>query len=220
MLFGRLGCFVCLTLGLSLFAPSAHAEQADTAEAVAPLYSVGLDEFYGDVVANGPEWCAVQLPAAIRAWYRNPDGSCVQCSNGMIGIWVHCDPMAALLWSTEHGPAVRGGSNPSRVANYCNARGIKIWNVTGESTFAWMAWSCRNGRGSAIGAGGSHFQTLVGHNPRTGQWAVCNNNSTHKVDVYSDAGFRRLHLASGRWCVVPDYTPGIQPPQYVSFWRR
>lgn len=216
----RLRSVACLLFCLPLFAVAAQAQPLDDVSDVAPVWSGTIDDFYADVVGDGPDWCAVQLPREVRAWYRNPDGSCVQCSNGMIGIWVHCDPMAALLWSTEFGPAVRGGSNPDRVARYCNSRGIKVWNVTGESTFAWMAWSCRNGRGSAIGAGTKHFQTLVGHNPRSGQWAVCNNNSTNRIDVYSDAGFRRLHLASGRWCVVPDYSPGIVPPVYARYWPR
>ena len=60
----------------------------------------------------------MHLAPETRAWFRNPDGSCVQCSIGMCG--VHCnDPNAAtLLWDTEYGRAERGGSWPGRVSQY------------------------------------------------------------------------------------------------------
>lgn len=185
----------------------------------APLYSIDDGEFRA-LTAGDETWYSVELPAEVRAWYRNPDGSCVQCSIGMCGADQNCRAAASLLWSSEFGPAVRGGSNPQRVAAYCNdpRRAIEAFNITGEQTFAWMAWACRNGRGAAIGAGTRHFQTLYGHNPERGLWAVCNNNSTSKIDIYSDEGFRRLHLASGRWCVVLDYPPHPRVATYRRWW--
>ena len=76
----------------------------------------------------------MELPAEVRAWYRNPDGSCVQCSIGMVGVWNNNPNAATLLWDTDYGHAIRGGSTPSRVANYCNTRGISAFNVTGDTT--------------------------------------------------------------------------------------
>ena len=67
-------------------------------------------------------------------------------------------------------------------------------------------------RNTAIGAGSRHFQTLCGYDPKTGTWYVCNNNSTHKIDRYDEAGFRRLHLASGPWVVILDQPP--HPPHF------
>lgn len=165
------------------------------------------------------EKLAVDLPAEIRAWYRNPDGSCVQCSNGMTGTDQNVPAFATLLWDTEYGRKERGGSGPSRVANYARARNVRIYNVTGNSTWDWMKWCCRNGRGAAIGAGGSHFQTLFGHDPATDTWWVCNNNSTHKIDQYTWEQFRRLHLASGEWIVVLDYPPHPRRPVYREWWK-
>lgn len=187
---------------------------------VEPLYSLDENE-WAELVGDDAQWFAMELPAEIRAWYRNPDGSCVQCSIGMCGADQNCRAAASLLWDSSFGPKVRGGSNPQRVAAYCNdpKRAIEAWNITGDETFAWMAWACRNGRGAAIGAGTRHFQTLYGHNPERGLWAVCNNNSTHKIDIYNDAAFRRLHLASGRWCVVLDYPPHPRTPRYVAWWQ-
>lgn len=161
----------------------------------------------------------MQLEPATRAWFRNPDGSCVQCSIGMTGI--HCNDLnaASLLWDTPYGKAERGGSNPSRVANYCNRRGIKAYNVTGwPLTKEWMIWATKTGRFAAIGAGGSHFQTLYGRDPNTNTWYVCNNNSTHRVDEYSDDAFKRLHLASGPWIVVLQ-RPSSENPELVEWWR-
>lgn len=161
---------------------------------------------------------AADLPREIRQWFRNPDGSCVQCSIGMCGVDQNVPAAATLLWDTEYGPRERGGSYPSRVAAYSQRRGIRIYNVTGQSTFDWMKWAAETGRGAAIGAGRAHFQTLMGYDPRTGTWYVCNNNSPHRIDAYDEAAFRRLHLASGQWVVILDYPPHPERPQYVQWW--
>lgn len=161
---------------------------------------------------------AVDLPEEIRGWYRNPDGSCVQCSIGMCGVDQNCPQAATLLWDTQYGPKERGGSWPERVGRYAAKRGIRIWNITGRETWDWMKWACATGRGAAIGAGGNHFQTLFGHDPKSNTWWVCNNNSTRKIDEYSDDGFRRLHLASGQWVVVLDYPPHPARPEYRKWW--
>lgn len=162
----------------------------------------------------------MELPPDCRQLFRNPDGSCVQCSNGMVGMHGNILPMTMLLWDSEFGPGVHGGSSPSRVENYCRQRGIKIFNVTGESTFEWMKWAARTGRWAAIGAGAVHFQTLYGWDEQNDIWYVCNNNSPHKVDRYTSEQFRRLHLASGQWVVVPDYPPMPRAPNYVPWWQQ
>lgn len=162
---------------------------------------------------------AVDLPADIRAWFRNgPEGSCCQCSIGMCGVDQNVPAAATLLWDTPYGPRERGGSGPSRVAAYCESRGIRAYNVTGRTTFEWMKWAAATGRGAAIGAGTAHFQTLMGYDPQSGTWYVCNNNSPRRIDRYSDEQFRRLHLASGQWIVILDYPPHPARPQYVRWW--
>lgn len=169
--------------------------------------------------------CAGQvmdLPADVRAIYRNPDGSCVQCSNGMVGWWHRDLNQASLLFDTPYGRAERGGSDPSRVAEYCNRRGIKAYNITGEAlTFPAMRMACKTNRFCAIGAGGRHFQTLYGYVPGDPKpWKVCNNNSTSRIDEYTEAGFRQLHLASGPWIVVHDGPAPASPPRPTNWWER
>ena len=161
---------------------------------------------------------AVDLPSELRQWFRNPDGSCVQCSIGMCGVDQNVPAAATLLWDTEYGSRERGGSGPSRVAGYCRERNIRVYNITGQSTWDWMKWAAATGRGAAIGAGTAHFQTLMGYDPRQGVWYVCNNNSPQRIDVYNEASFRRLHLASGQWIVILDYPPHPERPQYVRWW--
>jgi hypothetical protein len=161
---------------------------------------------------------SVDLPAEIRAWYRNPDGSCVQCSIGMCGVDQNVPEAATLLWDSEYGPAERGGSWPQRVASYCQRRQIRAYNVTGGDTWEWMRWAARTGRGAAIGAGTAHFQTLVGYDPAKNIYYVCNNNSTGRIDQYTEEEFRRLHLASGQWCVILDYPPHPERPEYRQWW--
>lgn len=164
----------------------------------------------------------MDLRPEIRAYYRNPDGSCVQCSNGMVG-WHHRDlNQASLLFDTPYGAAVRGGSDPSRVADYCNRRGIKAYNVTGpDLTFPMMRWACKTNRFAAIGAGGRHFQTLYGYvEGDPSPWKVCNNNSTSRIDEYTEAGFRQLHLASGPWIVVHDGPAPASPPKPTDWWKK
>lgn len=164
----------------------------------------------------------MDLPPEVRAYYRNPDGSCVQCSNGMVGWWHRDLNQASLLFDTPYGRAERGGSDPSRVADYCNRRGIRAYNITGAAlTFPAMKLACKTNRFAAIGAGGRHFQTLYGYvegDPKP--WRVCNNNSTQKIDEYTEEGFRQLHLASGAWIVVHDGPSPPSPPIPTDWWAR
>lgn len=163
----------------------------------------------------------MQLEPATRAWFVNPDGSCVQCSIGMAGVHGNNLNAATLLWDTEFGPAIRGGSNPLRVENYCNKRGIVAWSVTGatvDDTIPWMEWAAKTGRFAAIGCGRQHFQTLYGYDPRSSEWYVCNNNSTHRVDRYTDQQFRALHAESGPWCVILEKSSSV-PPRIVTWWK-
>jgi hypothetical protein len=164
---------------------------------------------------------SMDLDPDVRANYRNPDGSCVQCSNGMQGWWHRDENGATLLWDSAYGPAVRGGSSPSRVAGYARSRGMRIFNVTGaDYTFPWMKYCAATNRFCAIGAGTRHFQTLYAYRPGEAKpWGVCNNNSTHKIDWYSEADFRRLHLASGPWIVVYDGPAPASPPEPTTWWQ-
>lgn len=162
----------------------------------------------------------LQFSPAVRQWYRNPDGSCVQCSIGMCGVWQNCPQASTLLWDTSYGPAVRGGSWPSRVEDYCDKRGIPAWNVTGPDTWEWMKWAARNGRMAAIGASTAHFQTLCWHDSQSDTWYVCNNNSPQVIDKYTWEDFRRLHLASGQWVVVLNTPPPPVAPVYIPWWQQ
>lgn len=160
-----------------------------------------------------------EVPAEQRRWYRNPDGSCVQCSIGMSGVHMNVPSAYTLLWDTEYGHKERGGSYPSRVSNYAKARGIPIYNVTGSATWEWMRWAARTHRYAAIGAGSAHFQSLWGWETDGNRWFVCNNNSPSKIDEYSWAGFQRLHRASGEWIVVIDKQPPPVCPRYIAWWQ-
>ena len=161
---------------------------------------------------------AADLPREIRTWFRNPDGSCVQCSIGMCGVDQNVPAAATLLWDTPYGSRERGGSGPSRVAAYCERREIRAFNITGTSTWDWMKWAAATGRPAAIGAGSAHFQTLMGYDPSSGTWYVCNNNSPARIDQYDEASFRRLHLASGQWVVILDYPPHPERARYARWW--
>jgi hypothetical protein len=149
--------------------------------------------------------------------------NCVQCSNGMVGMHINCPEWTFLLWDTPYGAAVHGGSWPGRVSDYARSRGMRIFNVTGsgyEDTRPWMLWAAQTNRFCAIGAGRSHFQTLYGYIPGDPKpWKVCNNNSTSVIDEYTEDEFRRLHLASGPWVVVPNEPAPAPPPRLVPWWR-
>lgn len=148
-------------------------------------------------------------PVPVRRWYQNfsrfrGDGSCVQCSLGINGVRRNNLASSSLLWDTIYGPAVLGGSDPSRVADYCRQRNIPIFNVTGDGTLKWAEYAADTGRGAAIWYGTLHFQTLMGRDKATGTWFVCNNNNPEDVTPYRDRDFRRIHVNSGRWIVVID----------------
>lgn len=160
----------------------------------------------------------MELPPEVRGWFRNPDGSCVQCSIGMAGVWSNVPAATTLLWDTQYGPKVRGGSGPARVEAYCDRRKIPAWNITGEETMSWMQWAAKTNRFAAIGAGTRHFQTEYGRDPDQQRWFVCNNNSTDHVDEYSNEAYLRLHLASGRWVVILKGPSAPPVPEYVHWW--
>jgi hypothetical protein len=165
----------------------------------------------------------LQLDPEIRAWFRNPDGSCVQCSIGMCGVWCNQPKATTLLWDTEYGKAVRGGSGPSRVEEYADRRQMPIYNVTGDGTYEWMKWASKTGRMSAIGCFTAHFQTLFWYDPTPGvekPWKVCNNNTPTRIDEYTDEQFRRYHRASGYWIVILKTPSPPMYPRYVEWWRN
>lgn len=182
---------------------------------------IGESLIVGDAPFNYPAY--MEVPAELRAWFRNPDGSCVQCSQGLVGMNGNLPKMTFLLWDTEYGKAEHGGSWPGRVAAYAKQRGMRIFNVTGngyEDTRPWMLWAAKTNRYAAIGAGGSHFQCLYGYIPGAAKpWLVNNNNSTSVIDEYTEEGFRRLHMASGPWVVVPDEPASAPPPRIVEWWK-
>ncbi|KKN36161.1 hypothetical protein LCGC14_0776440 [marine sediment metagenome] len=156
---------------------------------------------------------AVDLPEEQRVRFRNMDGSCVQCSIGMLG--VHMNQLAAelLLWSSPYGPAVRHGSGPSRVREYCNARGIPAFNVTGD-TLPWVEWALLTGRGAAITWGRGHMVTAVGISPNRQLFAICDNNSPYRIQWVDRNTFVTKH--GNRWAVIvrgprPPGVPAVYP---------
>jgi hypothetical protein len=165
------------------------------------------------------------FPADTAKWFINEDGSCVQCSIGMCGSWQNTPSATFLLWDSEYGARVRGGSSPSRVEAYCDRRKIPAYNITGSETYEWMKWASRTGRMSAIGCYSSHFQTLLYHDPAKGEWYVKNNwgasggNNIKSHNVFSDAQFRRHHEASGKWVVILKTPPPPMKPLYVAWWK-
>ena len=165
-----------------------------------------------------PQTITAEIPPAIRAWFDNPDGSCVQCSIGMNGIHNNNLNAAMLLFNTAYGKAQRGGSTPSRVASYCDERGIKAWNITGSETVDWTEWAVKTNRGAAIGFSTRHFQTLYGKDYPNNLWLICDNNSTHRIDQYTYDEFLRKHLQSGRWIVILQGPSPPPVPQYVKWW--
>lgn len=163
--------------------------------------------------AYGQQMQKMELSPDVRAWFHNPDGSCVQCSIGMAG--VHCNDLnaASLLWDSPYGKAERLGSTPSRVEAYCDKRGIKAWSVTSDSvedTLQWLEWAAKTGRFAACGAGEAHFQTVYGRDKAKGLWLVCNNQTPRKIDEYTDSQFKQLHSAV-KWVVVLE-KPSSLPP--------
>jgi hypothetical protein len=169
----------------------------------------------------------LQLPGEISQWFVNTDGSCVQCSNSNCGVWHNLPQESTLLFNTPYGRAERGGSGPSRVEAYCDRRGIPVYNVTGDSfadTRAWMVWAARTGRMAAIGCFGSHFQTLLYYDSRPGiekPWKVRNNwyGLTGTYYEWTEAEFRKNHMASGPWVVIPKTPPPPMLPVYVAWWK-
>lgn len=155
------------------------------------------------------------VPGDQRERFRNPDGSCVQCSIALAGVHQNIPAAEFLLWDSPYGSEVRGGSWPERVKTYCNERGIVAYNIEGRETMAWIEWALRNGRYAAVTLDSAHMQTVVGMAADAQTFYVVNNNSPQKVDQYSRQEFYRRHTADGAgWCVIlqsPVPIPWIGP---------
>jgi len=152
----------------------------------------------------------MELPEEYRKWYKNTDGSCVQCSIGMNGLWLNCPEASTLLWDTVYGKAERRGSWYERVERYAKSRGMKIFNIEGNprDTIKWIEWSALTGRFCAMSFGRAHFQTLYAWDYENDVFYVVDNNSPTKVDKYSRRDFLRLHGIDGEgWVVILDVVP-------------
>lgn len=176
---------------------------------------------YSTAIYSAPSWVNT-IPAELRQTYRNYDGSCVQCALGIVGQYHDNPNMAMLLWTSEFGPAERGGSDPGRVHEYCQRRGIPVYNVSGRSSFPWVEWALKNGRNCGVTWGSNHMITAVGISPDGQQIAVVDNNSPGQVDIYSRQQFIANHTSyRGGWCVIPA-GPVPTPwdaPGYHPWWR-
>jgi hypothetical protein len=163
------------------------------------------------------------LPGEVSTWFVNRDGSCVQCSISNCGVWQNVPQASTLLFDSDYGRQVHGGSGPSRVEAYGDARGIPCYNVTGSNTWQWMKWAAKSGRIAAIGCFRAHFQTLLWFNPDPADskpWKVRNNwgGTTDEHYEFSEEEFKRHHLASGQWVVILNTPPPPMPPLYVQWW--
>lgn len=182
-------------------------------------FAVNASEKVDPIQLAPPGKITMDLPDDVRVWFFNEDGSCVQCSAGMVGVRNNLPAWTFLLWNSPYGPAERGGSGPDRVARYARQRGMKLFNVTGQATYDYMDWAAKTGRFAAIGAFSGHFQTHYGRDFEHGRYFVCNNWPGQVVTSYSLAEFKRVHEASGLWCFVPDEPACPPPPRIVEWWK-
>jgi hypothetical protein len=138
---------------------------------------------------------------------------------------VACNLQAAenLLWQSPYGPPIRGGSSPSRVKAYCDARRLPAWNVTGPDSMQWVEWALRNGRPCGILWGQNHMITAVGYSGQSitkqSYIAVCDNNSPQRIDWYAYDDFKRRHNAwGGGWVVIFQTPPPPGKAPLVAWW--
>lgn len=170
-----------------------------------------------------PQQPVMTLPFEVQEWFRNPDGSCVQCSNSMLGAQRQDWALATLLYSTHYGRAERGGSGPDRVARYCKERKVEIYNVTGrrwEDIRPWVDWACKTGRFGGIGCFPVHYQTAWGKNA-DGRWYVANNwfGLSDKPYLYNESQMKKHVEDSGAWFVCLVGPPAPIDPFYIQ-WRK
>jgi hypothetical protein len=166
----------------------------------------------------------LKLPGDVSQWFVNTDGSCVQCSISNCGVWQNKPEASTLLFNSPYGNRVRGGSGPSRVEAYSDARGIACWNITGDVCWDWHKWIAKTGRMAAIGYFGRHFQTQLWINPDPNDpkpYKVRNNwHGTTKTHYeHTKAEFEKYCRQSGLWLVVLKGNP--PPPtgvRYVKWW--
>jgi len=157
-------------------------------------------------------------PVDIREIYFNPDGSCVQDAIAEGGVKGNNRNAASLLWTTEFGKAVRGGSSASRVSAYCLERGIDAWVITKEATWPWMQWAGSTGRGAAVSLDKRHFQFVTWYDMKRHIWYVADNRTPRLIEPYDDETFYNEHVEGGQWTVILDVP--APPPFSVTTVRR
>jgi hypothetical protein len=200
-----LGCISAVVLGLSRLASYVDA----AVDATEP--------------PDQKPWLCVDLPSQQRERMRNPDGSCVQCSVAMCGVACNVPAAENLLWDSEFGPKVRGGSSPQRVKAYCDARQIPAWNISGPASIDWVQWALTTGRPCAITWGTNHMIAAVGYSGETltaaSMIAVCDNNSPQRVDWIPYKTFLAKHQTlMGGWVVVLQTPTPAGLAAYCEWW--
>ena len=162
----------------------------------------------------GNEW---RMPRDQFERFRNrPDpsdgsGSCVQASLSMCGAHHGVPAFELLLQPSQFGPAELGGSTPSRVKNYAQARGVPIYSIEGSETLPWIEWGLRRGCYVGITYGRAHMITAVA-TAEDGSWfEIVDNNWPGEVRRVDRATFIHEHrIHGGGWCVLLK-TPGPAP---------
>lgn len=177
---------------------------------------------------DGRDCYVVRLPSDQRARYRNPDGSCVQCSIGMCGVAQAVPAAEWLLWDSQYGTRVRGGSDPDRVKRYCDARLIPAYNIFGREAWPWLCWALENGRPAAITWGSRHMITAMGATfnaagriDQQSAIAICDNNSPTRVSWVPVPQFRRNFEAFGSsgWVVILRTPPPAHAAPFRVWWE-
>jgi len=184
-------------------------------------------------VADAKKVIVADIPEAIRADHVNRtspryrtgifrwsggQGSCVQAAISMAG-WYQNDLAAEnLLWDSDYGTAILGGSWAGRVRSYISERGIPA-TVTEGDTRQRIREALRSGRPVSLSFKPSHFCLLVGWDVETGEWAVVDVNFPRQITWYSNDSFWRTHQRGGyEWIVVLNNPPPPMPPVIRAWW--
>lgn len=153
------------------------------------------------------EWPVMNLPLNLRQgnWLgRMRQGSCVHASWTMLLRWQRQYKFAE-YWRNKYGD----GEYFERMAQRCDAEGVKWAGTNQEYNVKFLEWACRTRRGCMVTCmNGAHMICLVDLDKDYA--TILDNNDEKRYHKIPRSEFLAEWRRSGSWAMTPIYIPA--PP--------
>lgn len=183
-----------------------------------PVIGPGVEIYETEYLDEDKELEGVQVPIPRKDRIFNTKGNCVWCSLETLGRYAGNIPVLNITKNVRDGgdPRCQGGSSPSPVRSFLDAKKIKYEMITDRRRTDFLVKYCKvERRGVAFDIPG-HMLTLVHYDPDTKIVKVIDNaDRTLSVQTWT---WEKFHRIWGGWAYVIFGEPDLIPYKYFT-WR-